>query len=111
MSAVHRRTEFELGLTLEDLTVMIPDFRYRAEQDGIVENEICPVTAARANDRSPRPHPAETDDWRWIPWEEVGALIDRERPAMSPWFVAQHDLLTQNGWSPTALDREGSQHH
>ena len=107
-AAVHRRARFELGLTLGNVEILIPDFRYRAIENGIVENEICPVTAARVQAGAPRPNPAEVEDWRWVPWNEVGTAIDGAREATSPWFAAQHELLVQSGWSPTALGRDGA---
>ena len=49
LTAVHRRAEYELGLTLTDIRLALPLFRYRAtDANGIVEHEVCPVYTARA---------------------------------------------------------------
>ena len=47
--AVRRRSEFELGLSIDRITCAIPDFAYVArDASGIEENEHCPVFIARA---------------------------------------------------------------
>ena len=55
--AVVRRVGQELGLSLRDLRLVLPRFRYRAEMDnGVIENEMCPVfVAASAGRRTCRP--------------------------------------------------------
>src|SRR5690606_16536422 len=62
--AIRRRLREELDLEAEKLVPVLPDFRYRAEMDGIVENEICPVYAAVAHG-TPRPNPEEVETCRW----------------------------------------------
>src|SRR5690606_39821221 len=50
--AVRRRLGEELGLTVEDLQVVLPDFRYRAvDASGVVEHELCPVLVGRTTGR------------------------------------------------------------
>lgn len=57
--AVRRRSEFELGLSVDRITCAIPDFSYVArDASGIEENEHCPVFIARAAS-SLTPNPAE----------------------------------------------------
>jgi isopentenyl-diphosphate delta-isomerase len=71
--AVSRRVEQELGLTLGDLRLVLPQFRYRAVMDnGVVENELCPVYVAVLTGPTPdvRADPTEVEEHRWEPWPE-----------------------------------------
>jgi isopentenyl-diphosphate delta-isomerase len=86
--AVHRRARQELRIALVDVQLALPDFRFRAEMNGIVENEICPVYLARTLDH-PEPDPAEVDAHRWVRWADV---VERARSApesLSPWCVTE----------------------
>ena len=62
-AAAKRRVKYELGLSGIDLKLALPDFRYIAEMNGIVENEICPVFIG-FTDKEPRPNPEEVADRR-----------------------------------------------
>lgn len=65
--AVRRRVAHELGTEVVDLRLVLPRFRYRAEQDGVVENEMCPVFVGTAVGHV-APDPDEVDEVRWEPW-------------------------------------------
>ena len=69
-AAVARRVQQELGLSLRDVRLVLPRFRYRAVMDdGVVENEMCPVyVATSAGDV--RADPDEVEEHRWEPWPE-----------------------------------------
>lgn len=87
VDAVHRRARQELGLALTDVTLAIPDFRYRAtDASGIVENEICPVFTARAAGPL-RPDPNEVVDHAWVTPEELHRAVTSAPWAFSPWLV------------------------
>jgi len=88
--AVRRRLADELGLTAVELVPLLPDFRYWAELDGVVENEICPVYGVRV-DVEPVLNPHEVEEYRWVEW---GALLAGEVDVeLSPWCRLQLDLL------------------
>lgn len=91
--AVRRRGLDELGLAVAGARLVLPAFRYRAEMDGVVELELCPVLAVRVG-RTPvlRPSPSEVEDWAWEPWPEVVASVAAGR-AVSPWCREQVALL------------------
>jgi isopentenyl-diphosphate delta-isomerase len=73
-AAVARRLRQELGLTALALVPVLPRFRYRAVMDnGIVENEICPVFVAVVNE-VPTPDPAEVSATRWVDWQKFRDL-------------------------------------
>lgn len=92
--AVHRRARQELGITLRDLRLVLPDFRYRAvDASGIVENEICPVYLARTDD-VPQPDPDEVMDLRWAGVDDVLRAVDAAPWALSPWLVLHAHALT-----------------
>jgi isopentenyl-diphosphate Delta-isomerase len=105
--AVRRRVEQELGIGLDRLVLVLPAFRYRAEMDGVVENEMCPVYVATTGD-AVRPDPDEVDDAVWEPWADFRAgVLDGSRD-VSPWCrdqVAQlpPDPLTAAAASADAL--------
>lgn len=86
IQAITRRAERELGLTITDLRVALPDFRYRAvDASGIVENEICPVYTARAvGDLSPADD--EVAEWAWVDPDQLRSAVAGAPFAFSPWL-------------------------
>ncbi|WP_127474399.1 isopentenyl-diphosphate Delta-isomerase [Microbacterium sulfonylureivorans] len=93
LTAVHRRAEFELGITLTDLELSLPLFRYRAiDANGIVEHEVCPVYTALTYDE-PVLNPREVVDARWVDPAELAASLQTTPWAFSPWLVLQAEQL------------------
>ena len=89
--AVRRRLPEELGIEVEDLTCVLPDFSYTAtDASGIVENEVCPVFAGLLHpDAQLLPNSEEVMDWAWTPWEQLVAAVSATPFVFSPWAVAQ----------------------
>jgi len=87
-AAAFRRVRYELGLTKVGLTLALPDFRYRAERDGIVENEICPVFVG-VTDEEPKHNPDEIETVKWVDWDEFIALTGDPNTDISPWAVLE----------------------
>ncbi|HEV2088164.1 MAG TPA: isopentenyl-diphosphate Delta-isomerase [Cryptosporangiaceae bacterium] len=84
--AVRRRLREELGLTCGEILPLLPDFRYCAELDGVVENEVCPVFGLRV-EAEPALNPAEVDDYRWMDWDD---FVRGDIPGgLSPWAQLQ----------------------
>lgn len=87
--AVLRRAVEELGLKVDDLSAVIPDFEYRAvDASGIVEWEVCPVFVSRAVGEM-APNLAEVCDHRWVAPVDLFSSIDATPFAFSPWMVEQ----------------------
>jgi len=100
--SVLRRLRDELGIGAAKLTLVLPRFRYQARMDnGVMENEVCPVYAAYA-DLPPDPDPAEVVEIRWVDWAEFCAAVRDGREPVSPWCAMQLAELTTLG--PRPLD-------
>jgi len=97
--AVRRRCRQELGVEPSDLTVILPGYRYRAELDGVVENELCPVFVGRLGGAPLRPDAAEVAETRWTDWPEFLASLPG---GFSPWSVDEARQLAASpvfrGW-------------
>lgn len=93
LAAVRRRAEFELGLTLADIELALPLFRYRAtDANGIVEHEVCPVYTAHASEE-PVLNPLEIADAQWVDPADLAAALQATPWAFSPWLVLQAEQL------------------
>jgi isopentenyl-diphosphate delta-isomerase len=95
VNAARRRLKYELGIKISDLNVVLPDFRYSAEKDGVVENELCPVLVGFIS-VTLRPNPYEVHDTRWVDWNKF--LVDVRDPSngFSPWAVEETELLANS---------------
>ncbi|GAA1441494.1 isopentenyl-diphosphate Delta-isomerase [Leifsonia poae] len=91
--AVERRAQDELGAAIDNLTIALPDFRYRAiDASGVVENEICPVyTATVAGELAPAP--SEVVEWEWVDVRTLLAAVEATPWAFSPWLTLQLPAL------------------
>ncbi len=87
--AVIRRCRYELGVEITPPESIYPDFRYRAtDPSGIVENEVCPVFAARTTSAL-QINDDEVMDYQWCDLADVLHGIDATPWAFSPWMVMQ----------------------
>ncbi|HET6967827.1 MAG TPA: isopentenyl-diphosphate Delta-isomerase [Ornithinibacter sp.] len=98
--AVRRRARSELGVDVRGLRLVLPDFRYRAQMNGLVEHELCPVFVGFAADDSLAPDPAEVDAAEWVPWQQFSAEVLENRRTVSPWCAEQVPLLAGLGPDP-----------
>jgi isopentenyl-diphosphate delta-isomerase len=94
--AVRRRARDELGLTLSDVRLALPAFRYRAVMpNGVVENEMCPVFVAHTSD-AVHLDPDEVDSVAWVDWAEFRASVLDGSREVSPWCVDQVRQLPED---------------
>ena len=104
LDAVHRYAEPELGLRLDHLEPLLPDFRYRAvDASGIVEHEVCPVWLAHTTS-DPSLNRDEAVEARWVTPHELRTTAEVAPWALSPWLVLQLDELPAGR---SALDQVG----
>jgi isopentenyl-diphosphate delta-isomerase len=97
VDAIARRAERELGVTVERIESLLPDFRYRAvDASGIVENEICPVFRAFTSD-DPNPRDDEIEEFAWVNPAEFRDAVAATPFAFSPWV----------GWQLAEMDAAG----
>jgi len=95
VEAVRRRLKDELGLLIEEIYEILPDYRYKAEKDGLVENELCPVFIAFTDDK-PKINMEEVEDVRWTPWPDFVQEISEYPNEWSPWCVEEVQLLDKS---------------
>jgi isopentenyl-diphosphate delta-isomerase len=84
--AIARRLDYELGMSVRDVEVVLPDHLYRAPAfQGIVEYEFCPVFFARAASE-PRPNAVEIIDCAWVAWEQFVSDALRDEADVYSWW-------------------------
>jgi len=95
LAAAKRRLAQELGLHDICLHLALPDFRYRAEHCGVVENEFCPVFIGLCRSQ-PRPNDQEVAATDWIEWD---AFVNQDPifAGYSPWSKWEAKLLQKSG--------------
>ena len=91
--AVRRRAADELGAEIDNLALVLPDFRYRAvDAAGIVEHELCPVyTATIVGGLAPSAD--EVAEWTWVDPRPLLAAVEATPWAFSPWLTLQLPAL------------------
>ena len=95
-AAATRRLRYELGLGGVELTNALPGFRYRAEKDGVVENEICPVFIG-FTDKQPNRNCDEVESIKWVDWNDFVTSLNDPATDISPWAVKEvRELLASD---------------
>lgn len=93
--ALARRCRYEIGAEIAHLTPVALDFRYcETDPSGIVENEICPVYAAKLVGPLTL-NPDEVMAMQWVELESLIRAIEATPWAFSPWMVSQVALAQE----------------
>jgi len=95
LNAAKRRVKFELGIDPNNILEILPNFSYKAEMNGIVENELCPVLIAFTKSE-PKPNKNDVEDFKWIDWQKFIEDIKRNPDTYSPWCRQEAKLLSNN---------------
>jgi isopentenyl-diphosphate delta-isomerase len=96
VEAVQRRAKQELGLSLQDLRLVVPAFRYQATmENGVRENELCPVFTATVTGADVTADPAEVAAVEWVPWTRLRDEIVAGTRDVSVWCALQVAELAQ----------------
>ncbi len=108
--AARRRAARELGVEVGPLRLVLPRFAYRAEMDGVVENEMCPVYAGwLAPGATARLAPDEVAETEWVPWGTFVEQVASGR-VVSMWCREQVDELVALGPDPQAWPEADATH-
>ena len=95
VDAAKRRLEFELGINRAHIFEIIPNFQYKVEKDGIMENEICPILIGFTN-QNPLINKDEVEAVDWIPWLSFLSDLSNNPNKYSPWCILEVDILKNN---------------
>ncbi len=95
--AVYRRTRYELGIELDEVVCVLPEFRYRACWHGLWENEICPVWVGHCEVLPVAYSKEEVAAVDWTSWQAFlqasSAPEGTAYEAFSPWSLMESRLL------------------
>ncbi|MGD9960565.1 isopentenyl-diphosphate Delta-isomerase [Nocardioides sp.] len=106
VETVRRRVGQELGVRVDDVRLVIPEFRYRAVMpDGVVENEMCPVFVATTAEPICA-DPDEVEDHEWVDWSQFRSSVLSGSREVSHWCVLQVRALPLDPLTAVARPRD-----
>jgi isopentenyl-diphosphate Delta-isomerase len=106
-AAASRRFVEELGVDCESIEP-VGVLRYRAVVDGLVENELDHLFAARVT-RPPCPSPAEVSAWRFIEPGELDHWLRLRPGEFTVWFAPAWLIVSRRRCPERGLTRELAQ--
>ncbi|MHA0968602.1 isopentenyl-diphosphate Delta-isomerase [Enterobacter cloacae] len=87
--AIVRRCRYEVGAEITGITPVAAEFRYcETDPSGIVENEICPVFAARITNALTI-NSDEVMAYEWVDLDALFQALNATPWAFSPWMVME----------------------
>ena len=95
ITAAKRRLKDELRMSAYEYEIVKSDYMYSfTDQNGIKENEICPILVAHSN-AFPRPDFSEIADWKWLKWEIFLVEAESNSSHYSPWSIEEAKIIAQ----------------
>lgn len=94
IEAATRRLREEIGISVERLEEISP-YKYQFVQNGIMENEICPILAGFTND-NPKINEDEVENTQWIRWKNFLKETESYPGKYSPWCMEQAKILNKS---------------
>ncbi len=88
INACKRRLKFELDIAADKIYEILPNFSYRVEKNGIVENEICPILIAFTC-QQPEINTDEVEKILWISWDKFLEELKNNVGKYSPWCILE----------------------
>lgn len=99
--AITRRVQYELGMTVSDLRVILPRYQYTTPPyNGIIENEACPLFFAQTTNE-PKPNPLEVEAYQWLTWDKFNSQVLGDTNDIWSWWCK--DQLKQLANIPNLL--------
>jgi isopentenyl-diphosphate delta-isomerase len=95
VEAADRRLRYELGLEVNNLEEIVPDYKYCFTRYGVTENEFCPVIVG-FSDQHPEINPDEVEAVKWIKWEDFLRNIRQNPQDWSEWCIEEAELLEKS---------------
>lgn len=97
--AIQRRLNDELGIRGIEVIEILPNYRYQATFQGVMENELCPVWVGAIELNSPiHPNPDEVESTRFVDWEDLVTSVTDEQDFtwdhLSIWCREEIELLS-----------------
>lgn len=98
--AVYRRTRYELGVELDGVECLLPNFRYRSCWKGIWENEFCPVWVGFLDQTPQDFEREEIADVAWESWSSFSQAASEANGGayrhFSPWSLMEAKQLRES---------------
>lgn len=84
--AIARRTQFELGMKVGQIQMIVPDYKYTTPPyNDVIENEFCPIFIAKATTEA-QPNPEEVAAYKWIRWQDFVAKAEQDTNDTWSWW-------------------------
>lgn len=102
--AIIRRADYELGISLSDLSCVINDYVYRTPLfNGVIDHEFCPVYFAMISESEVMLNPEEVSDYKWVNWDDYKSMLVERADEFSYWSKDQMKYFERLNISPDIL--------